>query len=285
MKLDYPTKKHVFEQSLESSKRYLFDRTLTLFDYKNSMDIGTGTIFRIGQRVLIATAAHVIKGNPNGRIWPATEKVRRDTDGFPAYAKYAKHPRLDVGYLEVCREGVEAFFGDRIYCSIDDISIAGVGRRDKSVIVVGSPGQHTQSIRLGENRTSITSGVLFYWTVPPLVEKWPESPAEDPLNISEDFVVEYPSDEQMNSEGFPAINLPHPGGISGGGIWDQGFDSDEIWAPEKSRLVAIQSRWHPMKRYLRAVQVSHWLSLIYRDYPDLRDAIIETHGEGPWDVE
>lgn len=259
------------------------DRTVTLFDYKAGFSNGTGTIFKIGGRVLIATAAHVIVGNPNGRLWPATEEHRHESEGFPAYASHARHPTLDVAYLEVSPEGAGKYFGNRIYASLDDILVAGIGRENKSVIVVGAPTKNIDVTQLDERTGSVDARVLFYWTLPTPYSDWPHV-ATDPLSATNDFIVGYPTDEQMLAEGFTPINLPDPGGISGGGIWDQGFDSGKLWAPERSALVAIQSRWCPKLRYLRGVQIHHWLRLIHSNFPDLRKSIETIHGSGPWTI-
>lgn len=281
--LDMATKSQIFQQSLDANKRFLMDRTVTLFDYKKGFANGTGTLFKIANRVLIATAAHVIVGNPNGRLWPATEKTRHESEGFPAYASFARHPTLDVGYLEVSPEGAENYFGDRVFANIADIAVVGTGRENKSVIVVGAPAEHID-VQKHDNRTgSIGAKVLFYWTVPPLVADWPDV-STDLLDVNNDFVVEYPTDDQMAAEGFPPINLPHPGGISGGGIWDQGFDVGAVWTPHSTKLVAIQSSWYPKSRHLRAIQIHHWLRMLYRDFHDLRDSIEATHGSGPWQI-
>jgi hypothetical protein len=149
--------------------------------------------------------------------------------------------------------------------------------------VVGAPAQHAKVEIYDKHSGSIGARVLFYWTVPPRVSDWPVV-STDPLDIANDFIVDYPTDDQMKAEGFPSINLPHPGGISGGGIWDQGFESETLWAPQKSRLIAIQSRWCSKQRYLRAIQVHHWLRLLHRDFPDLRQPIEESHGTGSWEI-
>lgn len=85
----------VFSNSLEACQRFLIDRTVTLFDYKSSFRVATGTIFKIEDKVLIATAGHVIVGNPTGRIWPVTEAVRHEQDGFQ-FTLHLKDTRLST---------------------------------------------------------------------------------------------------------------------------------------------------------------------------------------------
>lgn len=280
--MDLETRKAIFQESLDANVRFLFDRTVSLMD-RNGSEIGSGTLFRIQDRVLIATAKHLIKGDPNGRIWPIIESPRFEKDGFPRFASFAKHPTLDVAYLEIDPEGAEEYFGNRVYASLDEIGLESTGRPGKSVIVAGSPGEHVTIKRNSSDSTSLNARVMFFLTFPVQVEKWPEN-QDDPLNCENDFVVNYPSDKQMIEEGFPPIFLPHPGGISGGGFWDQGFESGALWSPDKSRLVAIQSRWNSRMRYLRAIQIRHWLCLVYSKFPDLREAITNLHGKGPWNT-
>jgi hypothetical protein len=71
------------------------------------------------------------------------------------------------------------------------------------------------------------------------------------------------------------VRLGDAPGLSGGGIWDQGLAPGEVWTPGSARLIAIQCSWHPTKRYVRGTLLRHWVRLISRDYPDLRDLIRE----------
>jgi len=82
-------------------------------------------------------------------------------------------------------------------------------------------------------------------------------------------VVEYRTDAPVPG------GLPHPGGTSGGGIWQRRSiaGDDEIWSPVAFDLIAIQSAMLEGKPYLKATQIIHWLKLVADEYPDLRNTL------------
>ena len=59
--------------------------------------------------------------------------------------------------------------------------------------------------------------------------------------------------------------LPHPGGLSGGLIWEHLYanpDRGELWKPGKA--LALQSAWNPRKKVLRATRLTklrEWLNV------------------------
>ena len=68
----------------------------------------------------------------------------------------------------------------------------------------------------------------------------------------------------------------NPQGMSGGGVWQGTQQDGELWSPEGLRLVGIQSSWYAPGKYIRAVQIIHWLKLVHSNLPELRDTI-ESH--------
>ncbi len=96
-----------------------------------------------------------------------------------------------------------------------------------------------------------------------------------------DIILDYPAGDsatkRLDKEG--PFALPDPSGMSGGGLWDQGFETQLIWKPEGASLMGIQSAWHPKERYVRAVQIIHWLRLVHQHYPDLRNILEERFPE------
>jgi len=251
--MDIRTKQRIFSESVNANRGTLIKYIQTLVDRQDGMTNGSGTIFKIGDHLLIATARHVIPNNPTGRIWPLTREVRHDRGGFPGYVSLGRHPEYDVGYLEVHPEGAENYFGHREYCTVDQIALRGFGRRDKSVIVVGAPAAHAQVTRHNENTLTYKANVMTYWTIPLLPNEWPSLPADaPPADEGVDIFLSYPEDDTITADGFAPINLPHPGGMSGGGVWDQEFNQGELWDPTAIKLIGIQSCWDDEAQYLRA---------------------------------
>lgn len=170
-----------------------------------------------------------------------------------------------------------------MFASIDEIRIVGTARENAPVIVVGSPSEHVDVKNVDRSNKALEARVLFFWTVPPPLTDWPKNESAT-LDRNNDFIVDYPTECHSFSEGAAAIKLPNPRGLSGGGFWDQGWEKEEIWAPERCKLVAIQSRWDPKQRYLRAIQVIHWLRLVYTHNPDLRETIRNAHNSIEWET-
>jgi hypothetical protein len=96
-----------------------------------------------------------------------------------------------------------------------------------------------------------------------------------PADPSEDFLtLEYPPQSPEDV----GLELPPPEGLSdGGGIWTiPSFSDSPIWLPEATRLVAIARSYDPQRARLSTTAIEHWLSLVARDFPELRNEI-EAH--------
>jgi len=110
-----------------------------------------------------------------------------------------------------------------------------------------------------------------YLTSPVMIEKWPDVPSDSrPPRADTDIFLEFPREGIVEPATGDSLVYETAKGYSGGGVWDLGFEPGVLWQPSRIGLFGIQSSWHPKKRYLRAVQVLHWLRLIYEDYADLR---------------
>lgn len=276
--MDMQTKQRMFNAAIDGNRLTLIKFIVTLID-RRDMGNGSGTLVQIGEHLFIATAKHVIPSDPNGRIWPMTRNIRHEADGFPAYKRVGKHPSYDLGYLEVHPEGVTKYFGEREFCTLKNIALRGCGRQNFAVIAVGAPAEHAKITRDDAKTATYKANVMTYWTVPLMPDEWPTVPADaEPASTGVDIFLNYPK-EEVTEDGVIPTALPHPGGMSGGGFWDQEMIKGELWDPNAIKLMGIQSRWDEDGRYLRGVQIVHWLRLIYRDFPDLRETLVEAFGD------
>ncbi len=66
--------------------------------------------------------------------------------------------------------------------------------------------------------------------------------------------------------------ISKPPGMSGCGLW-QGPHANELWTPEKYKLIAIQGRWPQKNRQLQATQIIHWLRQFWKTCSDLRSGL------------
>ena len=104
-----------------------------------------------------------------------------------------------------------------------------------------------------------------------LENEWPASLNAD---LGKHIILDYPNTPGVRMDNDNPVMLPNPKGMSGGGLWDQGFENNELWTSESAKLIGVQSSWYPKVRYACVVQIVHWLRLIHANYPDLR-AILE----------
>ncbi len=271
--MDNAEKFRMFSESIDGNKFVLNDFLVTLIDRDDGMSPSSGILLQISNHLLIATARHVIPANPTGRLWPAVCEWKDQKDGMPAFCKVHKSETCDVALLEVHPEAVARYFGDRRFCTLKNVATFGPGRSNQGHIVTGTPSELVQVTPTGDHK-EYRARVLTYWTVPISPEKWPTVPRDAiPPMPDVDIFLDYPSNEQMESDGLVPLNLPDPHGMSGGGIWDQNFTSDKVWSPTALKLIGIQCSWDSRGRYLRGVQIIHWLRLLHRHYPDLRNEL------------
>jgi hypothetical protein len=66
--------------------------------------------------------------------------------------------------------------------------------------------------------------------------------------------------------------MPHPAGISGGGIWFIPLlPMGEICSAQKYKLVGINRAY--LKNTVLGIRMYHWLKLVLSDHPELRESI------------
>ena len=142
-----------------------------------------------------------------------------------------------------------------------------------------------QEIEIGVSSISYPSPMLAF-------EEWPKVAADVAADVQAprrniDVFMKYDASQEMRLVGVKTRKihnrLPSPKGASGGGIW-QGTGPRKwhvsgprktIWHVGKVKLIAIQSAWDKDRKYIRGVQIRHWIELIARDYPDLRKQLSE----------
>jgi hypothetical protein len=66
--------------------------------------------------------------------------------------------------------------------------------------------------------------------------------------------------------------MPHPGGLSRGGIWSVPcLEKDEVWSAYKYRLVGLNTDYRESQ--VIGMRMDHWLRLVLNDHPELRKHI------------
>lgn len=268
-------------QSSQALLKSLAAHSVSVYDTKDNDDpsswgVFSGTLVEIAGRVFVATASHcvVMPASPT-RYWILSDTPRRRSDGIPIVVAAWNTPgdRPDVGALELDAASLSQYVSKKP-CPLERLKSTGLGRHDRICSLVGNPGEYLQEESIG-----VASGwkavVISYNSTPIGTADWPNFLASPALDQGIDILMHYPGgtgDTTRFDTGLP-IELPDPRGMSGGGLWDQGFGINEIWSTDDAFLFGIQSAWFDTKRIVRAVQIRHWLQLVHRHYPDLRSEI------------
>lgn len=274
--MDDSTKRKIASESSRALHQHVFRHSVS-FLRVDKMELASGTLVQIADRVFVATTAHTIPHNADeSTIWLLPGVPRQKDEDVPKIINSGKidSHRPDVAFMEL--EGDSALsYLEKSACDISRFRQQGIGRPNRLVSLVGSPGNAINHVKVNGS-PGINVKVISYSTVPYSEAETPSISAPDtPADLDIDLFLAYPSgsgDTIDLATGDP-IKLPDAPGTSGGGIWDQGFDTDKLWSTEDAVCFAIQSRWHETKRYLRAVQIIHWARLVHESYPELRSIL------------
>jgi hypothetical protein len=254
---------------------------LSIFNTADSNDpkdwnIFSGTLVEIGDHLFVCTASHCVdQGQSFTRYWILGDRPRFSGDGMPrvvaAHGYGGDVP--DTGLLELDR-ATFAKFSSKRPCSIERIENCGPGRSDRLSSLIGAPSQLVEPEQSGQAK-GFKAVVISYNSTATLPTEplWAKvAPAADK---DLDIILDYPAgnDSTTRLDTNQKYKLPDPSGMSGGGLWDQGFGRGKMWSPEHAFLYGIQSAWHETERYVRAVQIVHWFRLVHQHYPDLHGVL------------
>lgn len=284
--MDEKTKKEVFSQASDSLFKHLSPYALTIIDTNDDDDptrgrwkIFSGTLVEVGDILLVATASHCVRAaTAPTRYWILGDHPRFKSQGIPMVVATWNTPgdRPDVGILELDRDNWKQF-SSKSPCPLFRIRNVGLGRSHRSVSLIGSPGEYVEQEMRGGAK-GLKAVVISYSTVSLDQSEWGKFAISPPADPSVDIILDYPAgnnDIVRIDTGAPIV-LPNPQGMSGGGLWDQGFGingPDTLWTHDHAFLYGIQSAWHEKQRYVRAVQIIHWLRLVHQHYPSLRNTL------------
>lgn len=226
-------KLQVLQQSKPAINRYIFCRTVVIAVHNEQtiIDHGTGMLLRIGDDHLVVTAAHVIRNYPPESLQIISQEVASDVRVEPAHGDLfggQVNADLDVGFLRLSSECVTRLIG-KSFLTLNDFELYPNALSTDLAIVFGLPEQlHTQP------QTNLHSfGSFTFLSNIPVDVDW-TSPGSRPLELE----IEYP---QEVHDGFTHAQqtLPAPRGMSGGGLWRANFRENQLWIPERMRLIAI----------------------------------------------
>ncbi len=235
------------------------------------------------QRPSISVTSRAVQkmGSTSRRLWILPGKPKQALTGMLGFVNYGKVPseRPDVGFLELSPEAAQGYT-DFEALSLDRVRIREAGRRGKLIMLIGYPATESKPSRDDLGRMLLPAPSVAYGTAAFMLDEWPPVPPQDPpADQAIDLFLDYPSSGTTDvSTGAPRT-LPHPGGTSGGGYWDLGIQPNELWSSAEAVLFGIQSSWREGQRFLRGVQIIHWLRLIHDHYLEFRSELEERYPE------
>lgn len=270
--MDTDEKLRIAAQSSESIHKYVARFTVSMTDINSAEKyLSSGTLVAILDRVFVATACHCIPHNPNQRLWILPEHCRSMNDGMLAFKSVERHPNLDVAFLELDPQSVSSYLPHHGCCPLSSLKPLGCGRPNRIMTVCGSPTQFVEGDGSREEPAKVLN--IGFSSTPFAPEAFPSVPSgERPADNEVDIFYEYPQ-QALRFEDNKDIRLESPSGFSGGGIWDQGFETRQVWSPDSALLFGVQSSWCPSQRYARGIQIIHWLRLVWERVEESRNAL------------
>jgi hypothetical protein len=240
---------------------------LGLYRDRNYIENASGTLFKIESHYFIATAAHCIKRLDLASIRVAYSESKY-SDQFTLAKKGTlggeKNDPYDVGYLELDRRVVERTPAE--FLTLDQIGLD-YDLEESLVFLFGFPSEIARKNEAIEQRRFRLRS-LGLLTLMSQAESWP-----DCVNHDIDLVLMYPEQAVLGHE-RRHHSVPHPGGISGGGIWIYNPNlASPLVGAHNARFIGIQKSWFEPHRVAIGNKVISFLRLLARDYPDLRDIL------------
>jgi len=272
------------DKSLDAFKKHAAAHAVGIFDLRpNSTDppgVSSGTCVRLGDRLFVATAAHVLQKLEPANLRVIVQRRNLSTLLVKVIAQGRATSRdADVGYLELEPDAeVEAVTPDRFDRS-------DVLPYDMLTVVFGTP---FDRLRLSGNVRALAPRVLdaaFTWNAQAL------SYATNPLPLTDwpkDTAIRYRPEthrmlrytEGVELDSGSSVGLIKPHGMSGGGIWVVPLRLAEgsavLWSPMDARLAGIQTGVLESSSALVGCSLSPWIDLMVTKFPDLRDVLSVT---------
>lgn len=275
---DMPNTIELARASGVASAAHLYDYTVAYkFIHADGSEKGaSGTVVQIGQHTLVATVAHAVPSSLS-----SIKLIRRSPVLAPEISggilqRFARGPdSIDVAALVL-----EPGLIDKIHliaAPIEKLADAQNGSSSTKARLIGYPSGYVVENYPMTNANGVFG--LSYGCEPVEPERWVHiTNRKTRLDASKHIVVEYHNDVVELEKPEPLESgLPSPFGMSGGGLWQfpHRTAKNEIWTPDRHRLIGIQSGWLQDKGFLIITQVIHWLRLVADAIPDTKDELYE----------
>lgn len=257
--IEYPPRAREANDALSD---YISARTVALIISRDGvMEIGTGTCVHLGVRWLLATAGHNLWDNCEIEIIPRDIHERFGISGRSHPPRVADG--IDVGWIELDQATVER--ARLVFLEQHDLEYGWRSTAGRAFFVQGYPAAEVEILQHEPLVLDLLSmGVLVM--------------SLDPGPDNTELILEYPPASPEDT----GLELPHPRGISGGGVWiPPSFSESAIWAPSRTKLVAVVRAWERPRGRLLSVPIERWLALVAEDFPELVPVVDEVLSRPP----
>ena len=260
----------------------LSKHTVAFVDLNKPLErMTSGVLVSIDGHLFVATAAHAVPSQPEGRLSFVVPTAKTTDAGAIPILRCGKIESEwpDVGFLEIDPAGALPVLGKEAI-GLDQISLRGAGHPECRCLLFAYP---TEMIRTEQtDPPHLTFRPMCYSNAPIKPENWPNVSSADPAsNQAVDIFLPYNAEEETwyYEENEGDKNLPEPRGAVGGGLWQGSLTKVELWNAEGVQLFGIQSRWNEKEKYVRGCQIIHWLRLLHEHYSYLRPALVAAFSE------
>lgn len=222
-----------------------------------ALDIGSGVLLSLNNRVFIATAAHNIKKLNSENIYVVANKT-------PTFKKLkiirtGTHSVLDVGYLEIDPNELENI--DKRLLSYSELELNYNPKDSDWLCLGGFPCEYAKIIHRTSDNILIEGGAFTLWFEPVKISDWslPE------WKVNSHVILEYEEYGRNLQTGVRQKN-PKLEGYSGGGVWRSPINppKGEVWKSSLMKLVSIETGYY--KNQIASVKIENILDLIKSDY-------------------
>jgi hypothetical protein len=239
---------------------------------------GSGVLIQVAEKHFIVSAGHtfdarrmldlplwVTDGVVGNGLLPLGQVVIRSSETSVPY--HRTDEPFDIAVCELSSETAAKIAGQKRFLRLIDVDPWDRQDPRSWYMVFGFP---TLLSPPDANAQSIGSAAVAFATFLYRDERGPLDAYDAEVGIALDF----DSTTVRDDNGSPAIP-PHPGGMSGCGIWrlvKAGTDS-RAWKLDDVKLVAIEHTLKTGQHVLVGTRIRYALQLIYRNHPDLRPAM------------
>lgn len=246
----------------QAAGNFTFDFTVGIFSLKLPCPNGTGVLTNICGRKFVITAAHVLDLiNPQFMFLTSSPTPTLES---PKILKSGRcNNGIDIGYLEISLEGLQHF--KKRFLTLDQIEYSYLPKNTDWLCLTGFPNV-IKSIQQNflERTFFIEGNALSLWCDYVSPDQWRVRKWDSRKNL----VIYYPEEGYL-FEKEKHIKNPHPGGISGCGMWKVPINPnnlDSLWDPNQIRLIGIEHCWDSKERQICSTKIEYFLDLVKQDY-------------------